>query len=71
MTDKTFTAQLKKKDSLSEEDLALEMAEDLRLRAIGIDPSGDPVDIMVELDRRAAHHRNSQEENENLKPAIY
>jgi hypothetical protein len=36
-----------------EENLLYEIAEDRRLREIGIDPNGDSVEIMMELDRRA------------------
>jgi hypothetical protein len=38
--------------SAEEENLLLEVLEDSRLRGIGIDPDGDSVDIMVELQRR-------------------
>ncbi len=47
--------------AISEENLAFEIAEDNRLRAIGIDPDGDPVKIMTELDRRHAEYRRQQE----------
>jgi hypothetical protein len=36
-----------------EEILAMEISEDKRLREIGIDPDGDPIDIMMEIHRRA------------------
>lgn len=32
--------------------LAMEISEDKRLREVGIDPDGDPVEIMVEVRRR-------------------
>ena len=35
-----------------EEILAMEIWEDKRLREVGIDPDGDPVEIMVEVRRR-------------------
>jgi hypothetical protein len=35
-----------------EEILAMEISEDKRLREVGIDPDGDPVEIMVEVRRR-------------------
>ena len=36
----------------AEEILAMEISEDKRLREVGIDPDGDPVEIMVEVRRR-------------------
>ena len=40
-------------DYLSDEEiLAMEISEDRRLREVGIDPDGDPVEIMVEVRRR-------------------
>jgi hypothetical protein len=35
-----------------EEILAMEISEDKRLREVGIDPDGDPVEMMVEVRRR-------------------
>lgn len=34
-----------------EDNLALEIAEDARLRRLGIDPDGDSIQIMLEIDR--------------------
>jgi hypothetical protein len=36
-----------------EENLLYEIAEDQRLRSLGIDPDGDSVDIMIKLDQLA------------------
>jgi hypothetical protein len=36
-----------------EEILAMEVSEDKRLREVGIDPDGDPIQIMVEVRKRA------------------
>jgi hypothetical protein len=51
---------------LTEEELLLfEIAEHSRLRAIGINPDGDPVDIMVELDKRLqAYKKRNAEDGE-------
>jgi hypothetical protein len=46
--------------AIDEENLAFEIAEDNKLRSIGIDPNGDPVEIMVELDRRYAEYQRQQ-----------
>ena len=43
-----------------EEILAMEISEDRRLREMGIDPDGDPIDIMMEV-RRRARERKAQE----------
>ncbi len=50
---KTFAGQLHKKRPLGAEELtAMEESEDKRLRESGIDPNGDPVEIMMEVRRR-------------------
>ena len=42
-----------KSQVLSDEELTtFEVSEDRRLREMGIDPDGDPIDIMVEVSRR-------------------
>jgi hypothetical protein len=39
---------------LSEEEItAFEVSEDRRLREMGIDPDGDPIEIMMEVRRQA------------------
>lgn len=43
-----------------EELLAMEISEDRRLREMGIDPDGDPVEIMLEVRRRAELRRASE-----------
>lgn len=65
MSDNKFTDMLRKGKSLSEEELAaLEVSEDKRLRESGIDPNADPIDIMMEVNRRAKALR-AAEEKEN------
>jgi hypothetical protein len=46
-----------------EEQLAFKIAEDNRLRCIGINPDGDPVAIMVELELRYQAYRKAQAES--------
>lgn len=46
--------RLKKREKISEADLLLEIGEDNRLRAIGIDPDGDSIDILIALEERVA-----------------
>jgi hypothetical protein len=46
-----------------EERLAFEIAEDNRLRSIGINPDGDPVTIMVELELRCQAYRKARAES--------
>ena len=45
-----------------EEILAMEISEDRRLREMGIDPEGDPIDIMMEVRRRVKQRRKAQAE---------
>lgn len=47
---KKFTDKLTKENRpFDEETVALEISEDKRLNRLGIDPDGDPVDIMEAL----------------------
>jgi hypothetical protein len=66
---KKFADKLKKKKPLSEENLALEMAEDAKLRSIGIDPDSNPIDIMIELDRRMEEYRKQRAIEDALEEA--
>ena len=60
MTDDEF-----KDRRLSEKEItAFEVSEDRRLREMGIDPDGDPIDIMMEVRRRAL----AREEEKRQKP---
>jgi hypothetical protein len=43
-----------------EEILAMEIFEDRRLREMGIDPDGDPIDIMMEVRRQAMEQRRKE-----------
>jgi hypothetical protein len=46
----------RRSDRLSAEELtAMEISEDKRLREVGIDPNGDPVDIMKQV--RSRHEK--------------
>jgi hypothetical protein len=40
-----------------EEILAMEISDDRRLREMGIDPDGDPIEIMMEVRRRAMERK--------------
>lgn len=51
--------------AISEEDLAYEIAEDNRLRAIGIDPSADPIDIMTEVERRYQQYQRDEDDGDD------
>jgi hypothetical protein len=49
---------------MAEEELLLfDIAEDNQLRAIGINPDGDPVDIMAELDKRLQAYKKKLTED--------
>lgn len=52
--------------AIDEENRLLEVAEDTRLRGLGIDPDGDSAEILFELKRRAAEYarQNAQGEEE-------
>jgi hypothetical protein len=45
-----------KNADISEADLLLEIGADNRLRSIGLDPDGDPVELMIALNERVAKH---------------
>ena len=48
----------KPSDRISDEEvLALEISEDKRLREVGIDPNGDPVEIMTQVRLRMEKRR--------------
>ena len=46
-----------------EENLLYEIAEDQRLRSLGIDPNGDSVDIMIKLHQLAEAYRHKPPED--------
>jgi hypothetical protein len=49
---------MKKPDRPSDEEiLAMEISEDSRLRESGIDPNGDPIDIMTQVRLRMEKRR--------------
>ncbi len=49
-----------RKPAISEDNLALETSEDNKLRKIGLDPDMNPIDMMIELDRRMEEYRRQQ-----------
>jgi len=53
MTIPRTASQLKNRAHQDEENLALEIAEDKRLLRLGIDPDGDPIQIMLQVHRLA------------------
>jgi hypothetical protein len=55
-----MTRRKSAKPPLSEENLALEVSEDNKLRKIGLDPDMNPIDLMIELDRRMAEYRKQR-----------
>jgi len=63
-----MTRRKSAKPPLSEENLALEVSEDNKLRKIGLDPDMNPIDLMIELDRRMEVYRR-QRDRENAKEA--
>lgn len=56
------------KPPLSEANQALEVSEDNKLRKIGLDPDMNPIDLMIELDRRMEVYRR-QRDRENAEEA--
>ncbi len=58
-----------KPDRISDEEiLAMEISEDKRLREVGIDPNGDPIDIMrqvrLRMEKRRRRGRKKKMPNE-------
>jgi hypothetical protein len=55
-----FTDKVGKHTAQDEENLALEILEDSRLRSLGIDPDGDSIEITLALEKLVEKHEQER-----------